>query len=219
MKILTLERGAKRGKCDSRSRSIFPNCVTPKVARISRGNHQQMTNTTSYWNDPFSVKLPTISRLSEINSLTEYSEVRQIEAMSFIISSRYLWTGRQQDSATDRISKAKLTLTNGNYLEARKLVAQGLEDFPADKQLQRLSTLLAPPQVKPRPTASWKDTAIASTPSSQEKNQTWLQLSGANYQGSWVAVHEGELLGAADSVKELRENLGDLSKALVTKIY
>lgn len=114
---------------------------------------------------------------------------------------------------------AKAALAGRNYLEARKLVVQGLEVFPFDESLQRLSTLFAPPQVTILSSEIAENAPIGPTLSSQEKNQQWVRQHGATYRGLWVAVCEGQLIGSASSVKELSERVADLSRALVTKIF
>lgn len=124
----------------------------------------------------------------------------------------------EEKTAADWALQAKAALTGGNYLQARQSLAQGLEFFPSDKSLQRLATLLAPPQVRIRPNETVKNAAVGPTLSSQQKNQAWLRQHGADYPEKWIAVFDGELMGAASSIQELRAKCGDLSRALVTRI-
>src|SRR5262245_31036603 len=52
--------------------------------------------------------------------------------------------------AEAKAQEAKAALEEGDYLRARRLVAQGLEQWPDDAHLQRLAILYAPMRVKPR---------------------------------------------------------------------
>lgn len=108
------------------------------------------------------------------------------------------------------VERIKAILVSGNIKEAQRLTAQALEESPGDVPLQRLSRLIAPPQL------------LAMRPAHNvahlEANRRWIRDSGNEHRGQWVAVRDGHLLGAAPTVAELRAQVGDTKDALVTKI-
>lgn len=119
------------------------------------------------------------------------------------------WQGRP---ATDFIRAVHLALEAGAHLAARKLSAEGAEFHPNDSELQKYARVLAPPKVI--------STDVPPNPS-QGTNLEWLKAHGEQYRGKWVAVKDGQLLGSADSLKELTAQVGDTKGKgiLVTTAY
>jgi hypothetical protein len=109
--------------------------------------------------------------------------------------------------AVDFLLATRLALKAGAYLAARMISARGLERYPEDSELQKFARALAPPRVISA--AVPPDPAVAA-------NQEWLRAHGAEHSGKWVAVKNGELLGSADSLKQLVEQVGDTNGVLLT---
>jgi hypothetical protein len=62
-----------------------------------------------------------------------------------------------------------------------------------------------------------KPSAKPSTAEGVRKNIEWLKKHHREYQGQWVALNEGGLLGSNENLVELRralKNSGDLSSAI-----
>jgi hypothetical protein len=101
----------------------------------------------------------------------------------------------------------RLALKAGAHLAARQISALGLERYPTNPEVQKFAHALAPPRViggsLPR------DPDI-------EANQRWLRAHAGEYTGKWVAIKNGQLLGAADSLKHLVDQLGNINGVLIT---
>lgn len=109
---------------------------------------------------------------------------------------------------TDFTRAAKWALKAGAYKAAYQISAEGAEHHPDDPEVQKYARVLAPP----------KAVAGKKSPESGHKaNREWLKEHGSEYSGQWVAVRDGELLGASKSLKELAERMGDTRDVLLTK--
>ncbi len=118
--------------------------------------------------------------------------------------------GAQPLSAKAYVRAVKKALAEGAYLRARAVSAEGASKFPQDAQLARYALVLAPPRVIRTEYAP--DTTIA-----QDKN--WIKQNGDRYRGKWIALRNGELLGATDTLQELIDALGKNRDILYTKIF
>ena len=103
-------------------------------------------------------------------------------------------------TAEDYIKAVKLALSAAAYLKARLLATDGAKRYREDAELQKYAHVLAPPKVLPNHTAA--DPTI-------RKNRDWLMEHGDEYPGQWVALRRGEFLGAAPTLKELIQEIGD----------
>ena len=115
-------------------------------------------------------------------------------------------------SPEDYIHAVRLALSAGAHLKARKISAQGAEQYPEHAELQKYARILAPPVVTrsnepPDPTL--------------KANVDWLKANQSEYQGRWVALKAGELLGVGYSIEEIVAQVGDLrgKRILVTRVY
>jgi hypothetical protein len=85
-------------------------------------------------------------------------------------------------------------------LLARELADEGRRVFPNDKRLKQWAIVLAPAKI------------IGTQPASAiglEASHRWFQQNNASqYKGQWIAVFNGELLGAAPTLKELYDKIG-----------
>ena len=79
--------------------------------------------------------------------------------------------------------------------------------FPDHERGQRAARVLAPPVVRAvrAPRARGLDASMA-----------WFDEHASQYRGQWVAVREGQLLAAAESLEELMPVIGDGEDAIST---
>jgi len=116
------------------------------------------------------------------------------------------WRNRGPNDLTRTID---LALTMDMVPLARQLAEHGRKLFPNDERLRQLSAVLAPPVVlETRP----------SQPKDFEASQQWLREHASQFQGQWVAVRGGTLLGCAPTLKELYEQIGPEGKSRNTVI-
>ena len=93
---------------------------------------------------------------------------------------------------------------------AIRLAQQGKPLFPDHERVQQAAIVLAPPTVRTShiPPAKGLDVSAA-----------WLRVNASQYRGKWVAVREGQLVGAAQSLQELAAIIKqDPVSTLVTKV-
>ncbi|MDQ3815783.1 MAG: hypothetical protein M3347_17865 [Armatimonadota bacterium] len=113
-------------------------------------------------------------------------------------------------TATEFEQAIALALATGAPLAARELAMQGAAQHPASQELQKMARVLAPPRVV--------QTCAPNDPAGVKANQEWLHTHAAAYRGQWVALRRGQLLGAAASLRELKERSGALTGTFVTHI-
>jgi hypothetical protein len=111
--------------------------------------------------------------------------------------------------ASDYVRGVRLALAAGAHLQARSLATQGAQRYPDHVELQKMARILAPPRVV--------RTGLPADPSLRADRQ-WLQANRSRYAGRWIALKQGRLLAAGETVSELRAKLGDLRGTLVTKV-
>jgi len=112
--------------------------------------------------------------------------------------------------AEDFLRAVQLALSAGAHMAARNLAAQGAARHPNDANLQKYARILAPPRVL---------RSDAPPHPGLRANRDWLMTCGDKYRGQWVALRQGVLLGAADSLAALKELIGDTSNILPTKVF
>jgi len=102
-----------------------------------------------------------------------------------------------------------LALAAGAHMAARRLAAQGAALHSESKRLQNVARALAPPRVLMRnlPAEEGPDT-----------NRTWMLVNRDLYLGQWVALRNGELLGAAEQLKNLTARFGIVPEVLYTRV-
>jgi len=99
-------------------------------------------------------------------------------------------------------------------LLARELADAGRRVFPSDKKIEQWAIVLAPAKViGTRPASANAEHLKAS--------YQWFRNNSTQYKGQWVAVRAGELVGAAQTLKELQEQIGQgqrNSKTIIVKV-
>jgi hypothetical protein len=115
----------------------------------------------------------------------------------------------RQQTAEAIVRGVHQALAVGAHILARHLAIQGAELYPQDPELRKMAHILAPPQVR--------RTDLPPDPSLAE-NRRWIHAHADEYRGRWVALHQGTLLAAADSMKELRIQLDTTRGVLITRI-
>lgn len=108
----------------------------------------------------------------------------------------------------DFVRAVHLALKAGAYLAACRISAEGAKHHPEDSEVQKQARVLAPPTVI--------SGRIPPDPA-RKANRRWLEAHGNEYRGQWVAVRDGELLGAAKSPEELVEQVGDTKDVMLTR--
>src|SRR5438105_15313191 len=102
-------------------------------------------------------------------------------------------TGRDAATVGAELREA---LKQGEHLRARELAMSGAAEFPDDPYLAKAGRILAPPKVighyPPNPKAGL--------------DVKWLKQHAHEYAGQWVALNEGEFIGAADELDDLLAN-------------
>ena len=113
-----------------------------------------------------------------------------------------------QKSAAEFARAARLALSVGVYLIARRLAEQGTKLHPHNAELRKMAQIFAPPRL------------ISTVPpqSAVQSNDEWLRNHAAEYRGQWVAVKAGKLLATEGSLKELNEQIENISDTLLTKL-
>ena len=114
-------------------------------------------------------------------------------------------------NAASPLQRAKATLAAGDYVQARALVAEALQNTPHDQELHRFAQIIAPPRVL----AAKK--AVSSE--GQAANRLWLRQNSADYAGQWVALRDGQLLAAAPDLSVIQEQLGSVKGIFLTRIF
>lgn len=95
---------------------------------------------------------------------------------------------------------------------AIKLAQQGGRLFPEHERIQQATQVLASPVGRIMPGLQAKDLSAS---------QIWLREHASEYRGQWVAVREGQLLGAAESLQELTaviDQAEDSANTIVSKV-
>ena len=97
-------------------------------------------------------------------------------------------------------SMARQLLARNHVLAARKLVA-GVPSHHVAESLRRLRVVLAEPVVRRRLPA----------PAKHSGDIDWLRGNAYSYSGKWVALADGKLLAADESLSALRRRLRELA--------
>lgn len=102
-----------------------------------------------------------------------------------------------------------LTLSHEWLTLAETLIKQGREIFPHDPTIGRIARTLAPSSITVVPGAA---------PQGLAASRMWLRTYATDYRGAWVAVYNGQLLGAAPSLEALRATIDPLEQPASTII-
>ncbi|MCI0393876.1 MAG: hypothetical protein L0332_06085 [Chloroflexi bacterium] len=108
------------------------------------------------------------------------------------------WTDRP---ASDFVHAVNLALMAGAYITARNLAQEGHELHPDHAELEKMAYVLAPPQAR---------VVKSENQAGRKANHQWLKEHRSEYRGQWVALRDGELLGAAASPADLEAQVGEI---------
>lgn len=117
----------------------------------------------------------------------------------------FLRAKREQNSVIRQIKDA---LKSADVTLARHLAMEGAQRYKRHHGLQEYARLLAPPRII--------DSHVPPT-SSIRANHAWLKAHRQEYQGHWIALRSGELVGVADDLDILVNNIGQTKGILLTK--
>ncbi|MBU1660544.1 MAG: hypothetical protein KKD28_03620 [Chloroflexi bacterium] len=96
----------------------------------------------------------------------------------------------------------------GAHMYARRLATEGAEKYPEHQELQKYARILAPPKII--------QSNLPPDPTLRESRE-WLKAHAYKYRGQWLALKNGELLGVAATLRELRNRVGRRDDILFTK--
>ena len=116
------------------------------------------------------------------------------------------WRIRKPDHFVQAI---QLALSIGAHLSAKWLVIEGTQRFPAHNILKKMANVLLP--------AKALMTNKPPNPSLQ-LNRDWFDKFRNQYYGQWVAIKDGNFLGSAKSLKELKEVVPNYREATLAQI-
>jgi hypothetical protein len=129
----------------------------------------------------------------------EEAEAREDRRALIALTEQVDWRNRRPE---ELIRAIQASLFLDMVLLARELADKGRQAFPNDKRLEQWAIVLAPPRIVGTRPASGKAMGL-------EASHRWFQQHNASqYKGQWIAVHHGEFLGAAPTLKELYDKIG-----------
>jgi len=140
------------------------------------------------------------NKYSDIQTKKENEKNRRVIQMSAF--------RRARDRQSVFIRKIKDALKCGDITHARHLAMEGAQRYKKRYELQEYARLLAPPRII--------DNNVPAN-SSIRANHIWLKAHRQQYQGNWVALRSGELIGVADSLEILVKDIGYTKNVLLTK--
>ena len=105
-------------------------------------------------------------------------------------------------------SMARQLLARNHVLAARKLV-DGIPSDHVTKSLRRLRVVLAEPVVRRRLPA----------PAKHSGDIDWLRRNAYSYSGKWVALADGKLLAADESLPALRRHLKEFAPKIKSFLH
>ena len=106
------------------------------------------------------------------------------------------------------VRQIREALKNGDPILARRLAMEGWKDHPVNHILQEYARVLSTPRI------IQNDIPPSS---SIRANNIWLKNHRQEYQGHWIALHDGALVGTANSLDLLVNELGETKGILLTK--
>jgi hypothetical protein len=136
------------------------------------------------------------SNIDDILKLLKSSKARSDEDLVTLVKS-IDWTNK---SADDYLEVVKIAITSGNHIIAYNFAVKGAEQFPNNAKLKNFSRILAPPKILPISAPAQPGLLL---------NRDWLIENQEEYQGYWVALKEGELLGKDNTLKGLIKLIGN----------
>jgi hypothetical protein len=127
----------------------------------------------------------------------------------YAFESACLAINRQAMSADRYADVIRLALWAGHHGLAHTLVVEGARRFPGHPELHKMARILAPG----RPTYTF-----GPADPSTEADMGWLNAHWDEYRGRWVAVRNGEFLGAATVLDDLVAQIGDIKGVMLAPV-
>ncbi|MCL1465633.1 DUF5678 domain-containing protein [Argonema galeatum] len=114
----------------------------------------------------------------------------------------------------DFIEEMRQALSSGNHTKAEQLSIQAIKHYPDNEDIKKCAYILAPAKA----TVSKRNDIDRE---GLKKSREWVNQQRINrkYLNQWVAVQNGKLLAAANSIDELFERVSDTKNVLFTVIY
>ncbi|MCX6032675.1 MAG: hypothetical protein NT169_25740 [Chloroflexi bacterium] len=114
-----------------------------------------------------------------------------------------------QTASADRYADAvRHALWAGHHVLARSLAVEGAERFPNHAELRKAASILNPPYV----------VRYAPPDPGVHADMAWLDAHWREYRGQWVAIRNGELLGAAKVLDDLVARIGDIKGVMLAPV-
>jgi hypothetical protein len=119
--------------------------------------------------------------------------------------------GWQTQPAANFVEAIRLALSVGAHHTAQKLASLGVSRFPKHSELKKMAGILTPPI----------STSTSPADPSVHNDMDWLKAHWDEYKGQWVALRDGQLLAAADSVEAIEQQVGNVKNTniLITKLW
>ncbi len=105
----------------------------------------------------------------------------------------------QDRPALEFVRLIKLAFRAGAFAAARHIATEAMKCHPNAPELQKYVRVL---------TSQSRETVKPQSPVNTRANRSWLEAHSGEYSGKWVALRNGELLGVADSLTALVEEVG-----------
>jgi hypothetical protein len=142
------------------------------------------------------------------SALTRLEEAANLgDEQTFIKTLREIkwWKARPADFAR----AINLSIKAGLPRAARHVAGEGMKYYPGEVEIQEYARLFAPAKVLLDSVHS----------SNQNANIAWLKAHGGEYRGKWVALKDGQFLGAEVKLKELIQKIGNIADVMLTPSY
>ncbi len=117
----------------------------------------------------------------------------------------------EQRPAGDYVRAIRSALLIGAFITARSLSMEGMEQHPDDEIIKGYAAWFAPAKAR----------IVERSKASSEQftaDRDWLREHSDSYRGRWVALRSGELLGVADSPKQLIEQIDEAWSQIVRQL-
>jgi len=111
-------------------------------------------------------------------------------------------------SAEDFMRAVRWALAVGAHREARQLAVEGAQRHPDHAELRKAARVLDPPRVVRR---TPPDPGI-------HADMAWLDAHWHEQRGRWVAIRNGEFLGAAKALDDLVAQIGDIKGVMLVPV-
>lgn len=190
----------------------YPSISLEDLALDKLGGWNQETEFYSDITGSFAVYIPfLIERTSTVQpdrdmaQLSWVAEVGNVELFDQMIP-KIDWRIRDAEHYVQAI---QLALSCGAHWSAKWLIGEGIQKFPSHDILKKMAYVLLPK----------KALRVNKSPDpSLQLNREWFDKYRHQYYEKWVAIKDGNLLGSAQTLRELKELVPDYHEATVTKI-